>query len=64
MSATSLFHENGKLLLRCGIYNVPAKSTTVCSQNTNKQIVNIAEENLTDYSFLIVGITILNQRII
>ena len=27
-------------------------STTVCSQNINKQIVNIAEENLTDYSFL------------
>ena len=27
-------------------------STTVCSQNINKQIVNIADENLTDYSFL------------
>ena len=27
-------------------------STTVCSQNTNKQIVNIADKNLTDYSFL------------
>ena len=25
---------------------------TVCSQNKNKQIVNIAAENLTDYSFL------------
>ena len=25
-------------------------STTVCSQNINKQIVNIADENLTDYS--------------
>ena len=38
-------------------------STTVCSQNKNKQIVNIADENLTDYAFS-VGITILNQRII
>ena len=27
-------------------------STTVCSQNINKQIVHIADENLTDYSFL------------
>ena len=26
--------------------------TTVCSQNINKQIVNIADENLKDYSFL------------
>ena len=26
--------------------------TTVSSQNINKQIVNIADENLTDYSFL------------
>ena len=39
-------------------------STTVCSQNINKQIVIIADENLTDYSFLSIGITILNQRII
>ena len=35
-------------------------STPVCSQNTNKQNVNIADETLTDYSFL----SILNQRII
>ena len=28
-------------------------STTVCSQNINKQIVNIEDETLTDYSFLI-----------
>ena len=28
------------------------QSTTVCSQNINKQIVNIADENLTGYSFL------------
>ena len=27
-------------------------STTVCRQNINKQIVNIADENHTDYSFL------------
>ena len=35
--------------------------TTVCSQNKNKQNVNIADKTLTDFS---VGITILNQRII
>ena len=28
-------------------------STSVCSQNINKQIVNIADETLIDYSFLI-----------
>ena len=28
------------------------KSKTVCSQNINKQNVNIADETLTDYSFL------------
>ena len=33
-------------------------STIVCSQNINKQNVNIADETLT------VGITILNQRVI
>ena len=27
-------------------------STTVCNQNINKQNVNIADETLTDYSFL------------
>ena len=37
-------------------------STTVCSQNINKQNVNIADETLTDDSFL--SITTLNQRII
>ena len=26
--------------------------TTICSKNINKQIVNIADENLTDYIFL------------
>ena len=39
-------------------------STIVCSQNLIKQNVNIADETLTDYSFLSIGITILNQRII
>ena len=28
------------------------QSTTICSLNKNKQIVNIADENLTDYTFL------------
>ena len=27
-------------------------STIMCSQNINKQIVNIADEHVTDYSFL------------
>ena len=39
-------------------------SITVRSQNINKQNVNRADETLTDYSFLTIGITILNQRII
>ena len=38
-------------------------STTVCSQNINKQIVNIADESLRTTAFS-VGITKLNQRII
>ena len=38
-------------------------STTLCSQNINKQNVKIADETLTNYSFS-VGITIQNQRII
>ena len=37
------------------------KYNRIGSQNINKQIVNIADKNLTDFS---VGITILNQRII
>ena len=36
-------------------------STTVCNQNINKQIVNIADENLMDYSLLS---RYLNQKII
>ena len=39
-------------------------SITGCSQNINKQNVNIADETLTDYTAFSVGITILNQRII
>ena len=27
-------------------------ATTICSKNINKQIVNLADENLTDYIFL------------
>ena len=38
-------------------------STTVCSQNINKQNVNIADETLLDHTFFMVGITVLNQRI-
>ena len=38
-------------------------STTVCSQNINKQNVNIADKLLQITAFS-VGITILNQRII
>ena len=38
-------------------------STTVCSQNIDKQNVNIADENLMDYSFLSRYYTMLNQRI-
>ena len=37
-------------------------STIECNENINKQIVNIADENHTYYSFLSIGI--LNQRII
>ena len=36
---------------------------TVCSQNIDKQIVNIADENFRITAFS-VGMTILNQRII
>ena len=39
-------------------------STTVCSQNINKHNMNIVDVTLTDYSFLSIGITRLNQRII
>ena len=38
-----------------GLYNcnfLVLLSTTICSQYINKRIVNIADENLSDYSFL------------
>ena len=55
--------EDGQVYLVCIPYFSFSLSTIVRGQNKNKQIVNIADENLTDYAFL-VGITILNQRII
>jgi len=36
----------------CKDDDVSILSTTVCSQNINKQNVNIGDETLTDYSFL------------
>ena len=39
-----------RLFVYCNFLVLP--STTVCSQNINKQNVNIADETLTDYSFL------------
>ena len=43
--------EDGQVYSVC-IYNfLVLLSTTVCSQNINKQIVDIADENLTKYSF-------------
>ena len=55
--------EDGQVYSVCILQFLVLLSTTVYSQNINKQNVNIADETLTDYSFL-VGITILNQRII
>ena len=45
VSIMSLQDEQGRLQFSCF-------TTTVCSQNTNKQIFNKADENLSDYSFL------------
>ena len=42
--------DNFTLFVHCNF--LVLLSTTVCSQNINKQIVNIADENLTDYSFI------------
>ena len=42
--------DNGKMIT--SLLPLISVLTTVCSQNINKQIVNIADENLTDYSFL------------
>ena len=56
--------EDGKVYSVCKLqFSCFTISTTVYSQNINKQNVNIAEETFTDYRFS-VGITILNQRII
>ena len=52
--------EDGQVYsVYCNFLVLP--STTVCSQNINKQNVNKADETLTAFS---IGITILNQRII
>ena len=42
--------EDGQVYSVCNFLVI--LSTTVCSQNINKQLVNIADENLTDYSFI------------
>ena len=42
--------EDGQVYSVCNF--LVLLSTTVCSQNINKQNVNIADETLTDYSFL------------
>ena len=44
-------------LFVCCKFLVLLRSTTVCSENTNKQIVNIADKNLTITAFS-VGITV------
>ena len=45
--------EDGQVYYVCILQFLFYISTTVCSQNINKQNVNIADETLTDYSFLI-----------
>ena len=45
--------EDGQVYSVCILYcSCFTNCTPVCSQNINKQIVYIADENLTDYSFL------------
>ena len=44
--------EDGQVYSVCILYFLVLLSTTLCSLNINKQIVNIADENLTDYSIL------------
>ena len=53
-------NEDGQVYSVC-ILQFSLLNTTVCSQNINKQNVNIADETLTAFW---VGITIPNQRII
>ena len=56
--------EDGQVYSVCTLqFSCFTKHKRISSLNINKQNVNIADETLTDYSFL-VGITILNQRII
>ena len=43
--------EDGQVYLFAYCNFLVLLSTTVCSQNINKQIVNIADGNLTDFSF-------------
>ena len=44
--------EDGQVYSVCILQFSCLLSTTVCSQKINKQIVNIADGTLTDYSFL------------
>ena len=45
--------EDGQVFFVCILqFSCFTKYTTACSQNINKQNVNIADETLTDYSFL------------
>ena len=44
--------EDGQVYSVCILQFSCFTNTTVCSQNINKQNVNIADETLTDYSFL------------
>ena len=44
--------EDGQVYSVCILQFLDLLSTTVCSQNINKQNANIADETLTDYSFL------------
>ena len=55
-------NEDGQVYPVCILqFSCFTKYNRICSQNINKQNVNIADETLTAFS---VGITILNQRII
>ena len=50
MSVMSPQDEQCTLFVYCNF--LVLLSTTICSQNINKQNVNIADKTLTDYSFL------------
>ena len=49
-SHNTIIRTSQQMLVYCSF--LVLLSTTVCSQNINKQNVNIADETLTDYSFL------------